>query len=141
MRSIWVGTARSDGRPHAVPVWFTWDGRTLYFATHESAQKARNLEHESWVVVHGGHGDDAIILEGPAEVVTDQAEFAQVDRARGEKYIDPGSGARDTIEGEGTILYRLSRWHAMVWIYGDMGFRTDWWCDGQEITQEQRQLR
>jgi hypothetical protein len=46
-----------------VPVWFTWDGRTLYFATHESSQKARNLERQAWLVIHAGDGDDVIILE------------------------------------------------------------------------------
>src|SRR5205085_11748194 len=84
LRSIWVGTTRPGGRPHAVPVWFTWDGRTLYFATHESSQKARNLERQAWVVIHAGDGDDVIILEGVAEIVTDAVEFKQVDAARGE---------------------------------------------------------
>src|SRR5919199_4561760 len=63
LRSIWVSSTRPDGRPHAVPVWFTWDGRTLYFATHESSQKARNLERQAWLVIHAGDGDDVIILD------------------------------------------------------------------------------
>jgi PPOX class probable F420-dependent enzyme len=92
-RSLWVSTTRPDGRPHAVPVWFTWDGHTLYFASDGSAQKVRNLEHQSWVVVHAANGDDAIILEGRAEIVGDAAELRQVDAARAEKYVDPKSGA------------------------------------------------
>ena len=126
LRSIWVGTTRPGGRPHAVPVWFTWDGRTLYFATHESSQKARNLERQAWVVIHAGDGDDVIILEGVAEIVTDAVEFKQVDAARGEKYVDPGSGAQDTILLEGTILYRVRVHHVMAWMYGNMAVRTDW---------------
>lgn len=131
MRSIWLSTTRPDGRPHAVPVWFTWDGRTLYFATHESAQKARNLKGEPWVVIHGGDGDDVIILEGQAEVVTDRAELERVDAARAEKYVDPPTGARDTILVDGTILYRLRVEHAMAWMYGDMRGRTDWRFGGE----------
>jgi hypothetical protein len=26
---IWLSTVRSDGRPHTVPVWFLWDGKTI----------------------------------------------------------------------------------------------------------------
>lgn len=133
VRSIWLSTTRPDGRPHATPVWFTWDGSTLYFATHRRSQKAKNLAREPWVVIHAGDGDDVIILEGKVETVTEEAELDRVDAARGEKYVDPGSGARDTIRGEGTLVYRLSAWHAMAWMYGTMGDRTDWWFDGTEL--------
>ncbi len=61
MRSIWVSTARPDGRPHAVPVWSIWDGRALNFVTGERAQKARTIRHEPWVMIHAGEGDDVII--------------------------------------------------------------------------------
>jgi PPOX class probable F420-dependent enzyme len=128
-RSIWVSTTRPDGRPHTVPVWYTWDGRTLYFATHESAQKARNLRREPRVVLHAGDGDDVIILEGQTEVVTDDAEVRQVDATRAAKYVDPRTGTRDTILAEGTILYRVRVQHVMAWMYGDMAGRTDWWLD------------
>lgn len=128
-RSLWVSTTRPDGRPHAVPVWFTWDGRTLHFASHERAQKARNLAQQPWVVIHLGDGDDVIILEGPTTVVTDAAELKRVDAARAEKYVDPASGARDTILVEGTTVYRLAPRHAMAWLYGDMSVRTDWRFD------------
>jgi len=128
-RSLWVSTTRSDGRPHAVPVWFTWDGQMLHFASGERAQKVRNLAHESWVVAHLGDGDDVAILEGRAEVVTDAAELQAVETARAEKYVDPRSGARDTILVAGTVVYRLRPQHAMAWMYGDMAGRTDWWFE------------
>ena len=133
LRSIWLSTTRPDGRPHATPVWFTWDGSTLYFTTHRSSQKARNLAREPWVIVHAGDGDDVIILEGNVEIVTEQAELDRVDKERGEKYVDPGSGARDTIRAEGIVVYRLPRWHAMAWMYGTMGDRTDWRFDGTDL--------
>ena len=71
-RSIWVATTRPDGRPHAMPVWFTWEGHDVCFITQRSTQKARNLATQSWVVVHAGDGDDAIILEGRVEIVVDR---------------------------------------------------------------------
>jgi nitroimidazol reductase NimA-like FMN-containing flavoprotein (pyridoxamine 5'-phosphate oxidase superfamily) len=129
LRSLWVSTTRPDGRPHAVPVWFTWNECTLYFATHKSAQKAHNLEHQSWVVIHAGNGDDVLILEGITEVVSDLAELQQVDAARAAKYVDPKTGARDTILTDGTIVYRVALKHVMAWVYGDIATRTDWWPD------------
>jgi PPOX class probable F420-dependent enzyme len=128
-RSIWVATTRPGGRPHAVPVWYTWDGRTLYFGTGDRAQKARNLGQQPWVVVHLGDGDEVVILEGPVEVVADDAELYRIDSARAEKYVEPRTGARDTILVPGTIMYRLRLIHVMAWEYGDMSSRTDWWLD------------
>jgi hypothetical protein len=117
-------------------VWFTWDGHTLYFATASSSQKAKNLAHEPWVVFHAGDGDDVIILEGKVDVVTEECELDRVDVARGEKYVDPGSGARDTIRVEGTMVYRLATWHAMAWMYGNMDDRTDWSFDGATLRKD-----
>lgn len=78
MRSIWLSTTRPDGRPHAVPVWYWWTGKTIYSATHRDSQKAKNLAHQPRVVIHAGDGDDVIILQGTTEVVIDQAEKERV---------------------------------------------------------------
>ena len=125
-RSIWIATTRPDGRPHAMPVWFTWDGHDVCFITQRSTQKGRNLGRESWVVVHAGDGDDAIILEGRAEMVVDRADLERIDASYREKYVDPGSGATATIFNEGDDCYRVRVQHVMVWLYGNIGTRTDW---------------
>src|ERR671934_173538 len=80
-RSIWVSTTRSDGRPHAVPVWYIWDGRYLYFISGRPLQKSKNLARQPWIVVHAGDGDDVIILEGSTEIVTDREELEKIDAA------------------------------------------------------------
>jgi len=126
LRSIWLCTTRRDGRPHAMPLWFWWDGRHVYFITARSTQKARNLAARPWAVVHAGDGDDVIILEGPVERVADDDVLRRVDRAYAEKYVDPHSGARATIFNEGDDLYRVSVEHVMTWEYGVVGTRTDW---------------
>ena len=125
-RSIWVSSTRPDGRPHAVPVWYIWDGRNIYFISGRSLQKSRNLARQSWVVVHAGDGDDVIILEGSAEIVRDRAELEGIDRAYREKYVDPGSGAQATIFEPEADLYRVNIRHAMAWEYGTVANRTDW---------------
>jgi nitroimidazol reductase NimA-like FMN-containing flavoprotein (pyridoxamine 5'-phosphate oxidase superfamily) len=36
---IWLGTVRPDGRPHNVPVWFTWhDPMVLIFSMPKTAK-------------------------------------------------------------------------------------------------------
>jgi PPOX class probable F420-dependent enzyme len=125
-RTLWLSTTRPDGRPHSVPVWFTWDGERLHFATGDPSQKARNLRHQPWVVLDSGDGDNALIVEGTAELVSDKGELSTVDRARGEKYVEPRTGARDTILVPDTLVYRVRIEHVMAWMYGDMVTRTDW---------------
>ena len=125
-RSIWVSTTRPDGRPHAVPVWYIWDGRNLYFISERSLQKSRNLVRQPWIVIHSGDGDDVIILEGPVEIVTDRAELEKVDAVYRAKYVDPGSGAQATIFEPQVDLYRVNVKHVMAWEYGTVANRTDW---------------
>lgn len=125
-RSIWVSTTRPDGRPHAVPVWYTWDGSNVYFISARHLQKSKNLARQPWIVVHAGDGDDVIILEGPVEIVTDRAELEHVDTAYRAKYVDPGSGAQATIFEPEVDLYRVNVKHIMAWEYGTVANRTDW---------------
>lgn len=124
-RSIWVSTTRPEGRPHSVPVWYLWDGEHIYFTSSKSTQKARNLAKQSEIVVHAGDGDDAIILEGTAVIVTDSDEWTHVNNAYMEKYVDPHSGAKATIV-EPDNLYRVDVRRIMCWEYGVVATRTDW---------------
>ena len=125
-RSIWISTTRSDGRPHAVPVWFIWEDAHLYFISARSLQKSKNLAHQSWVVVHLGDGDDVVILEGPTRIITEREELERIDTAYRAKYVDPGSGAQATIFEPEADLYRVDVKHIMAWQYGTVANRTDW---------------
>jgi len=40
-RTYWISTARSDGRPHTMPVWGAWVEGAFWFGTGEGTQKAR----------------------------------------------------------------------------------------------------
>lgn len=130
-RTIWVSTTRQDGRPHAVPVWYTWDGSHLYFISARNLQKSKNLAYQPWIVVHAGDGDDVIILEGPVEIITDRAELDSVDAAYRAKYVDPGSGAQATIFEPDADLYRVNVKRIMAWEYGTVANRTDWVLEEQ----------
>lgn len=71
-RNYWVAAVREDGKPHATPVWGVWLDETFYFGVGASSVKARSLAHNPAVVVHLESGDDVVILEGTAVLVTDK---------------------------------------------------------------------
>lgn len=67
----WFTTVRSDGSPHAVPVWFFWhDGRVLVMSEPDTA-KVRNVRRGSPVLLHletAPGGDGVVVLSGPCVV-------------------------------------------------------------------------
>ncbi|MBD0293158.1 MAG: pyridoxamine 5'-phosphate oxidase family protein [Jiangellaceae bacterium] len=132
-RSIWLSSTRLDGRPHAMPVWYWWDGRALYFITGRTTQKARNLVHIAHVVVHGWDGDDVVVLEGTAHLVTDPTEHDRLERAWAAKYVDPETGARDSTRRAHDLVFRVAVARIMAWMYGRIGGRTDYFptADGR----------
>jgi len=107
-------------------MWFVWLDDIVYLITGRDLQKSLNLRGQPWVVLHLGDGDEAVILEGGASVVTDVTEIEAVDHVWANKYVDPGSGTRDTVRATGVDLWRVVPVHAMTWAYGDIGNRTDW---------------
>ena len=130
-RTVWVSSTRPDGRPHSVPVWFLWeDGASpsIVFLSLPNTQKSRNLQDAAWVVIHTGDGDDTYILEGTAEAIADRAELDALNRLYMDKYVDPNSGARASFGADDTV-YRVRVQHAMVWLYGNIANRTDWYFD------------
>ena len=126
-RSLVLSTTRPDGRPHAMPVWFVWLDRRLYFITSRSTQKARNLAAEAWAVAHVGDGDEVLMVEGPVRRVDDGDEVRRVDAAYGAKYVDPVSGARASVhDNPADDLYRLDPTRVVTWMYGRVAGWTEW---------------
>jgi len=69
---IWLTTVRSDGRPHTIPVWFSWDGQTILILSQPNTQKIRNLRSNPNVTLAldgTDEGGDVIVLEGRAELL------------------------------------------------------------------------
>jgi hypothetical protein len=126
LREIWVATASSGGRADAVPVWFWWDGASVYFTTKADSRKARNIRATRAVVLHNGDGADPIIVKGDAERVTDRAELERLDAAYRDKYVDPHSGTRATIFVEGDDAFRVRPRLVTTWAYATCANRTDW---------------
>jgi general stress protein 26 len=84
--NYWVCTTRPDGRPHTAPVWAVWADGAVYFGTDRSSRKARNILANPAMVIHLELQEEAVILEGTAEEVTDRAMMKPIDEAYARKY-------------------------------------------------------
>lgn len=66
--NYWITTVKPDGSPHTMVVWGLWqDGRFL-FSTGSKSRKARNLAENANCVVCTEHAQEAVIVEGTAEI-------------------------------------------------------------------------
>jgi hypothetical protein len=66
--NYWITTVKPDSSPHSMVVWGLWqDGRFL-FSTGSKSRKARNLEQNPKCVVCTELANEAIIVEGVAEI-------------------------------------------------------------------------
>jgi nitroimidazol reductase NimA-like FMN-containing flavoprotein (pyridoxamine 5'-phosphate oxidase superfamily) len=126
LREIWVATASPLGRPDATPVWFWWDGESVYFTCAAVAHKARNIAQTPDVVLINGDGADPIIFKGTAERVTDRLELQRIDRGYAEKYVAPTTGERATVFVSDDHVYRVRPRLVSAWSYATAATRTDW---------------
>ena len=67
----WVATVTPASRPHLMPVWAAWTGDALWFSSSLGSAKARNVAAGSAVSVSTDDPYEPVVLEGPAEIVTD----------------------------------------------------------------------
>jgi PPOX class probable F420-dependent enzyme len=56
-RTCRIGTVGADGAPHVSPLWFVWDGTSIWLYSLSKSQRWRNVERDPRVsvVVDGGH--------------------------------------------------------------------------------------
>jgi nitroimidazol reductase NimA-like FMN-containing flavoprotein (pyridoxamine 5'-phosphate oxidase superfamily) len=71
-----------DLQPHVVPVWFLWDGQSVWISSYSSTRKIRELQGNpkcSIVIDTSGRPDglSAVLFEGRAELVTEPREFVR----------------------------------------------------------------
>jgi general stress protein 26 len=95
--NYWVVTTRPDGAPHAMPVWGIWTDSAFYFSTGRQTRKARNLAANPHCVVLNERPEEAVILEGAAEEITDVSRLKALGKPYYRKYkpwqLDPAMGA------------------------------------------------
>jgi len=75
-----LATADAAGAPHVVPVWYGWDGSTLWVSSFANTRKITHLEHNPALsvavdIVEPDGATKAVILEGNAELIRQPREF------------------------------------------------------------------
>jgi nitroimidazol reductase NimA-like FMN-containing flavoprotein (pyridoxamine 5'-phosphate oxidase superfamily) len=70
------------GKPHVVPVWFAWDGESIWISAFRSTRKVKELQMNtncSIVIDQAPSGTEnwGVVLEGEAELVTEPQDFLQ----------------------------------------------------------------
>jgi pyridoxine/pyridoxamine 5'-phosphate oxidase len=113
-RNYWLSTASAKGMPHAAPVWGIWMDDAFFFATDAASRKGRNLAANPRLVVHLESGDDVVIIEGIAEVVTDRQTIRRFTDAYAVKYQ-----VRPEVGGAAAVAYRVKPRVAFAWLEKD----------------------
>lgn len=75
--NFWIATAWPDGRPHLTPVWAVWDLGALWFSATPGSRKIRNIRADNRVCLSTEDPENPVVLEGVAEVVTDNEQLAR----------------------------------------------------------------
>jgi PPOX class probable F420-dependent enzyme len=74
-----IATVSPDQHPHVVPVWYLWDGTSLWISSYRSSRKMRDLQANpacSVVIDEAESGVDyqAVLMEGQVEVIDQPAD-------------------------------------------------------------------
>lgn len=87
-----IGTLAADGAPHAVPVWYRFDGHAFTIWTDEQRAWVRHLRRDprcTLTVAEHEPPFGAVLARGRAEVMTGEQTAAEVRRIT-ERYVEAG---------------------------------------------------
>ena len=116
-KNYWIATANKNGHPAATPVWGAWVDGKLYFDGAPQTRRGRNISQNPRVVVHLESGDQVVILEGRASILTGAPERALAEKVAAvyrAKYASSGySPAPDQWDGGGLFIFEPES--AMGW--------------------------
>src|SRR6478609_3276191 len=118
-RTAKVATARKDGRPHVVPVWFVLDGEDVVFTTAATSVKGATLRRDRYTclcVDDQAPPYSFVMIEGPVELSSDPDELRRIATAIGSRYMGAERaeefGARNAVAGE--LVVRLRPSHVLA---------------------------
>jgi PPOX class probable F420-dependent enzyme len=88
-----VGTVDKNGFPHTVPVWYDFDGTTVYIWTSSERQWVKNLRRDarvSFTVCEGKRPFAAVVMKGYAEVMVGGRSIAGQIQKITSRYVPEG---------------------------------------------------
>jgi general stress protein 26 len=70
------------GQPHVVPVWYLWDGESIWISAFRSTRKVKELQKNplcSIVVDYSSSGTEnwGVVMEGFGDLITEPQEFLE----------------------------------------------------------------
>ena len=108
-RNYWISTVTPDNKPHSIPVWGVWVDDVFYHGGGPRTKRGRNIEANPNIVMHLESGDEVVIIEGTAEILTEET-------------IDPELAVRIDAEYEkkydmkhGLPVWRLKPSKVLAW--------------------------
>jgi len=76
----------TEGKPHVVPVWFTYHDGKVFVQTDRNSLKVRNLKKNKNVAIAVYSAEEAVIIRGEGQVIEDEEEFIKRTRQHINKY-------------------------------------------------------
>jgi len=114
----------ATAQPHVVPVWYLWDGQSIWVHGYSGARKFKELAGNpacSIVIDHATSGVDfwAVLFEGQAELITDPAVVVPMAERIYTRYIG-ADGVLDPvpqswIHDESSLLLKLTPARTVTW--------------------------
>jgi len=84
--NYWIATARPDGRSHLMVVWGVWWENAFWFSTGPNTRKAKNMAAHRFCAIGTERADEAVILEGVPEEITDRSVWKRLAAVYNAKY-------------------------------------------------------
>jgi general stress protein 26 len=81
-----LATVDKQGKPHTVPVWFTFDQGKVHVQTDRKSVKVRNIQFNPNASVAVYIRDEAVILNGKAGLIDSEEDFRKLTQAHIDKY-------------------------------------------------------
>jgi PPOX class probable F420-dependent enzyme len=85
-----IATLRAEGSPHAVPVWYHWDGRTVSIWTGHDRAWVRNLRRDPRAAFTAQQAQPpygAVIMHGRAAISASGADISGDIRCIARRYL------------------------------------------------------
>jgi PPOX class probable F420-dependent enzyme len=86
----WLTTVSAAGQPQSSPVWFIWDGASVWVRSQARAGKVRNVEANPGVAFHladDGNGGNITTIEGTASLEDGPPELVEAYLAKYDEAI------------------------------------------------------
>ncbi len=102
--NYWIATSRLGGGPHLMLVWGVWWQKAFWFSTGPHTRKAKNIAAHPLCVIGTEQADEAVILQGAVQEVTDRELWKHLAVIYNSKY---GGDLLSLLESSGGCVFRV----------------------------------